>query len=58
MMLTCLLQFVLSRSSSPILAKPVPQRSLSKEFDLDASPQSNGKQGDIIRRLQEQADEM
>jgi hypothetical protein len=57
-------QFVLSRSSSPILAKPIPQRKLSKEFDLDASSaqpangSANGKKVDIIQRLEDQADEM
>ncbi|KAH8907834.1 2-isopropylmalate synthase [Coniochaeta sp. PMI_546] len=54
--------FVLSRKGSPILAKPIPQRSMSREFDLDthdSETQANGHgKVDIIQRLEDQADEM
>lgn len=45
-----------------MVAKPIPQRAMSKEFDLDGNrltppPPTNG-QRDIIQALEAQADEM
>lgn len=59
------LQFVLSRHGSPVLAKPVPERAMSRELDLNLDgslsvpKQANGQKGtDIIQALEAQADEM
>jgi 2-isopropylmalate synthase len=53
--------FVQSNPGTPVLAKPIPQRAVSKELDLDGTlsvpRQANGKK-DIIQALEAQADEM
>ncbi|RKU45391.1 hypothetical protein DL546_004317 [Coniochaeta pulveracea] len=53
--------FVQSNPGTPVMVKPVPQRAMSKELDLDGKlsvpQQTNGKK-DIIQVLEAQADEM
>ncbi|EON99019.1 putative 2-isopropylmalate synthase protein [Phaeoacremonium minimum UCRPA7] len=55
--------FVVSRPTSPIFAKPIPKRSPSQELDLNGSAKHAKENGaangtDIINRLEATADEM
>lgn len=53
--------FVLSRQCSPMTTRPIPQRSMSQELDLNTlvgQERVNGKIPNIIQSLEAQADEM
>jgi len=52
-----------SRPGSPMLTRPIPQRSLSQELDLNGTKSltvngSKGKKSDLVSSLEAQAEEM
>lgn len=52
------MQFVGSRPGSPIMAKPIPTRSLSQELDLEPTIGTNGQTPNIVAALEEKANGM
>ena len=54
------MQFMSSQPSTPQVARPVPQRAMSKELDLekDGATATAAPKRDLIKALEAQADEM